>query len=75
MPRRKQISVVPAGNNWAVVRGGKGIETFDSKEGAVQAGRRIARESGPSQLRIHKRNGRIQEERTYGGRDPFPPEG
>jgi len=35
----------------------------------------IAKNHGNSQVLIHRTNGQIREERTYGGKDPFPPKG
>ena len=35
----------------------------------------IANNHGNSQVFIHRANGPIREERTYGGKDPFPPAG
>lgn len=47
--------------------------TAKTKQGAVQKGRdRMAKANG--QLIIHKADGHLQEERTY-GKDPFPPKG
>lgn len=72
---RKRITVVPnRGAGWAVKEGRKVVEQFSRKKEAVQFGRSLAKGVPPSQLIIHKKDGRIQEERTY-GRDPFPPEG
>lgn len=47
---------------------------YETKVEAVNAARELALRHKPSQIRIHKRDGKIQEERTYGD-DPYPPEG
>ena len=72
---RKRLSVVPKrGKGWAVKEGRKTVQEFSKKEEAVRFGRELAKSAPLSQLVIHKKDGTIQEERTY-GRDPFPPEG
>ncbi len=45
-----------------------------TKAKAVGRGRQMAKVQRPSQIVIHKKDGTIQEERTYGN-DPFPPRG
>lgn len=47
---------------------------YETKVKAVSAARELALRRKPSQIRIHKRDGKIQEERTYGD-DPYPPKG
>jgi len=72
---RKRVFVVPRkGEGWAVKEDGKIVRKFSNKEEAVQFGRTLAKGTSLSQLVIHKKDGTIQEERTY-GKDPFPPEG
>jgi hypothetical protein len=47
----------------------------DKKEPAVREGAKQARgECGESQLVIHRKDGTIQDERTY-RKDPYPPKG
>ena len=47
-----------------------------TKEEAVQKGRKTAQSGGDSSLVIHKKDGKIQEERTYPRKsDPYPPSG
>lgn len=47
-----------------------------SKEAAVERGRKEAKKGvEPAELRIHKLDGTIQEERTYKKPDPHPPKG
>jgi hypothetical protein len=45
------------------------VASFRTKEQAVSAGRAIARAAGLGQLIIHKQNGQIETEHTYGN-DP-----
>lgn len=55
---------------WEVTKDGRHVSDHRKKENAVERGREVAKEGGGS-LRIHKENGRIQEERTYPrARDP-----
>lgn len=46
----------------------------DTKQEAVQKTIEIAKKQQDSQVIIHKKDGKIQEERTY-GHDPYPPSG
>lgn len=80
---RRVFDVVPDGLDWLVVerapRGGsqevpRRTARFDRKEDALAYGMKVAHKAVPSSLVIHKKNGEIQEERTYGD-DPFPPRG
>lgn len=75
MPKRRQIGVVPSGQDWVVTNGGRKVETVDTKAEAVSKARELAKDGEASQLKIRGRDGRIQEERTYGGKDPYPPKG
>jgi len=45
------------------------IRRFSTKDEGVKISSEIVRKSGNSQLKIHKVDGKIQEERTYGN-DP-----
>lgn len=68
-PKRVEYHVVPAiirGDlTWSVHRGGKRIDIFPWKVQAVRRARNLAREEACASLRIHGRDGRIQEERSY----------
>ncbi len=46
----------------------------DTKDKAVDQARGLAQNGPLGQVIIHGRDGKIQEERTYGN-DPFPPRG
>lgn len=67
--------VFPYGNKWVLKKRGneKATGRFDRKEDAVRRGMEAARNQ-QGQLVIRKKDGKIQEERTY-GKDPYPPPG
>lgn len=77
MPLRKRYHLVPDGKDWKLeVEGAqRATRRFDKKKKGLKASPGIARGSEPSQLIVHRQDGTIQEERTYGGKDPYPPEG
>ncbi|NSW76934.1 MAG: DUF2188 domain-containing protein [Candidatus Atribacteria bacterium] len=73
--KRNILHVVPhEKKGWRINMPEKGDKIFATKKEAVKEAISIARTSQPSQLVIHGRDGKIQEERTY-GRDPYPPRG
>ncbi|APU12253.1 MULTISPECIES: DUF2188 domain-containing protein [Actinoalloteichus] len=74
MTQRKRYNVVPHGADWQVKRGGRVLSDHHLKTAAVHEGVRAARADQDSQLLIRRRNGTIQDNRTY-GHDPFPPRG
>lgn len=61
---------------WQVKRTGNdtAIKNFDNKELAVSFGVDIAKRNKPSQLIIKRKDGTIEDERTYED-DPYPPKG
>lgn len=71
---RSTIHVVPNNGNWSVKKGGQIISNHRKKDNAIQSGTSTAKKQRPAQVVIHKKNGQIQTEHTYGN-DPFPPEG
>jgi len=71
---RKRYDVVPYNTNWAVKYGGVVQSSHALKSTAIDSGVRLARANEPSQLIIHRADGTIEDERTYGN-DPFPPRG
>jgi hypothetical protein len=72
---RKVFHVVPdQKEGWRVTGGSRTVATGAMKSVAVARARKIARQSPSSQLIVHKRDGTIQTEYTYGN-DPFPPKG
>jgi hypothetical protein len=60
------------GDGWQVKKAGneRATSTHESKQEAVEAGREIAKKQAKGQLKIHKTDGTIQEERTYGDDPP-----
>lgn len=73
--RRVTYHVVPAGGDgWHLKRQGEqNFTSFETKEEAVKAGVREARTHEAGQLIIHTRDGRFEEERTYGYDPPRSP--
>jgi hypothetical protein len=67
--------VSPDGDEWVVKKRGseRAFRRFDRKADAVKIGRGLAKRQ-QGQVVIRKKDGTIQEERTY-GKDPFPPKG
>lgn len=75
MSRPKPQHVVTHPQGWAVKREGsdRASAVLPTKEQAFERAREIAQREEGSVV-VHKENGQIQEERTY-GKDPFPPRG
>ena len=73
---RTKYHIVPSGDDWAVKKQGaaRASSLHATKEDAIVAGRTLALANQPSQLIVHGRDGKIQNEWTYGN-DPFPPRG
>ena len=71
---RKRYDVVPAGADWEVKHEGALLSTHSTKPPAIDAGVDWAKANAPSQLVIHRADGTIEDERTYGD-DPYPPAG
>ena len=73
--RSKVIHIVPHPNGWAGRRehGDRASVVAPTKEQAIREAREIARRED-GRIVIHRENGTIQEERSYGN-DPFPPRG
>lgn len=71
MSDRKKVRITPNGEKWKVKVDGNQRPNglFDRKVDAVEAGRDIAKGAEKGQLIIHKQNGQIQTEYTY-GKDP-----
>ena len=77
MNKRKVYHVAPKkGSGWKVQAEGTQRPTRikKTKEDAVQEAKDLAKRQKPSQVIIHKKDGTIQTEYTY-GEDPHPPEG
>jgi hypothetical protein len=71
---RKVYHVVPNGTNWQVKHNGQVFSNHILKSAAIESGRQVAIANQPSQLVIHKADGTIETEYTYGN-DPYPPVG
>jgi hypothetical protein len=66
------IEVHQEGERWEVIEGGVGGELlgdFTRKIDALRLARRHAKESAPSKLIVRKKDGDVQEDRTYGPLD------
>ncbi|MGY4893199.1 MAG: DUF2188 domain-containing protein [Candidatus Saccharimonadota bacterium] len=74
MSARKVFRVVPNGTNWQVKYEGKVLTNHYTKDAAIDKGRAYALANKPSQLVIHRADGTIETEWTYGD-DPYPPRG
>lgn len=71
---RNVYHVVPSGTNWQVKHNQEVLSNHTYKEDAVDKGREYALANQPSQLVIHRADGTIETEHTYGD-DPYPPAG
>lgn len=79
MPPRKRVQVVPnskgpKNQQWKVLVNGRLLSSHRKQSTAIEAGRKNAKNTNNSQLLIHRRNGTVRDERTYGN-DPYPPRG
>ena len=66
--------MVPSGSAWHLKHNGAVISNHTNKAPAVSAGQTKAKANMPSQLVVHRVDGTIELEWTY-GHDPFPPSG
>jgi hypothetical protein len=73
MAKRSVFHSSPAKDGWKVTQSGKTISTHSTQkaaeEAAVRAGRAAESAGGLGQAVLHKSDGTIREERTYGA-DP-----
>ncbi|MDX8495873.1 DUF2188 domain-containing protein [Mesorhizobium sp. VK22B] len=73
MAKRSVFHSSPTKDGWKVTEGGKTISTHDtqkaSEAAAIKAGHASQNAGGLGQAVLHKSNGQIREERTYGA-DP-----
>lgn len=72
---KKNIHVVPNGDEWSVVREGGQRKTrnLPTQTEAIDYASPLAK-TDKVELVIHRPNGRIRDKRSYGN-DPYPPEG
>lgn len=78
MAKRKTYHVTRTEDGWqGKLEGGKKASvTGKTKQQVMKKTIEIAKKQGNSSVKIHKQNGKIQEERTYPkGTDPYPPKG
>lgn len=69
--QRTRYVVAPGERGWSIIRDGFGLEsTHPTKAAAVRKAVTLAHKHEPSELRIHRQNGSVQEVRTYGS-DPL----
>jgi Uncharacterized protein conserved in bacteria (DUF2188) len=70
---RKVFHSVPTNNGWKVESKGQSVSNHRtqaaSEQAAIKAGHKAQDAGGLGQAVLHKANGRIREERTYGN-DP-----
>lgn len=71
---RKVYRVQYIESRWKVRHDGLTLSNHVLKSDAITAGTKVAKANAPSQLVIHKMDGTIETEYTYGS-DPYPPAG
>lgn len=77
MAKRKTYHVTAkTGGGWNVKgeNASRASSTHDTKVDAVDRARELAKSQSLGQIVIHKQDGKIQTEHTY-GKDPHPPKG
>ena len=78
MTKRKTYHVTKMDDGWKgkLEKGDRASVKGKTKQEVVKKTIEIAKKQGNSSVKIHKQDGKIQEERTYPkGTDPFPPKG
>ncbi len=78
MTKRKTYHVTKTDDGWKgkLEKGNRASVKGKTKQEVVKKTIEIAKKQGNSSVKIHKQDGKIQEERTYPkGTDPFPPKG
>lgn len=71
---RKVYRVTPDSGNWKLTHQGQTLYTNANKQPVVDRGQSTAKANQPSQLVVHRADGTIEYEYTYGD-DPYPPSG
>lgn len=77
MSKRKTYHVVPnkqGGWNVKAENASRAASNHETKSEAVERGKELAKNQPLGQIVIHKGDGTIQTEHTY-GKDPHPPKG
>lgn len=69
--KRRIYHVTPDGNDWKVKERGaeRAVKILEDKSDAVELAKDLAQSAGLGQVIIHKSDGTIQTEHTY-GKDP-----
>lgn len=76
MRKKYHVTKQPDGSWAGKAQGGQRASAVGSTKAEVmQRTIEIAKNKPSSQVIIHKTDGKFQEERTYGGSDPYPPKG
>jgi len=74
--KKYHVTQKPDGSWAGKAQGGQRASVIGSTKAEVmQRTIDIAKNKPSSQVIIHKMDGKFQEERTYGGGDPYPPKG
>lgn len=71
---RKVYRVLPHEGDWVVQLDGVDLSSHRTKEPAVERARALAELARPSQVVVHRADGTVETESTY-GEDPMPPVG
>jgi len=77
MPKRKTYHVIPrtdGGWNVKEENASRASSSHATKAEAIARAKELAKKQALGQVIIHKQDGTIQTEHTY-GKDPYPPEG
>ncbi|QEC53608.1 uncharacterized protein DUF2188 [Anseongella ginsenosidimutans] len=76
MAKRKTYHVTKTEEGWQgmLENGKRASVTGNTKEETLGKTIDLAKKQGNSSIIVHKQDGKIQEERTYGN-DPYPPKG
>jgi hypothetical protein len=77
MANRKVYHVTKNRNDgWDVKRenADRATKNVETKDEAIKVAKELAKNANLGQVIIHKQDGKIQTEYTY-GKDPYPPEG
>ena len=75
--QRTVFHVATRDGKWVVTREGYPdgeFDSFETKDEAVTRARGEAHQQMPSQVKVHREDGTIEHEFTYGA-DPYPPRG
>ena len=71
---RSVYRVVPDGDDWVVKKDGAVLSRHSTKQPAIDSAIAKALANQPSQVVVHRKDGTIETEWTYGD-DPYPPPG